>query len=46
MTDLTHPSDIKLEEVLIQGVTNLQPADECECRDVLIAVWDFGELNF
>jgi len=33
-----------LEEVLVQGLRNLQPADECECRDVLITVGDFVEL--
>jgi len=32
------------KEVLVQGVKNLQPADERECRDVLTAVRDFGEL--
>ena len=33
-----------LEEVLVQGVRNLQPTDECECRDILIAVEEFGKL--
>ena len=33
-----------LEEVLVQGARNLQLADECECRDVLIAVGYFGKL--
>ena len=30
--NLAHPSDIVLEEVLVQGVRNMQPADECESR--------------
>ena len=33
-----------LEEVLVQGVRTLQPADEHKYRDVLTAVGDFGEL--
>ena len=33
-----------LEEVLIQGVKNLQPADERECRDIFTAVGNLGEL--
>jgi len=33
-----------LEEVLVQGVRNLQPTDERECRDILTAVGDFGKL--
>jgi len=33
-----------VEKVLIQGLRNLQPAKECECRDVLTTVGDFGEL--
>jgi len=30
--------------MLIQGVRNLQPTNERECRDVLTVVGDFGEL--
>ena len=32
------------EEALVQEVRNLQPTDECEYRDVLIVVGDFGML--
>ena len=39
-----HPSDIVFEEVLVQEVRNLQPTDECEYRDVLTIVGDFGVL--
>ena len=42
--ELAHSSNIVLEEVLVKGVRNLQPVDECECRDILTAVGDFGEL--
>ena len=42
--DLAHLSDIALEEMLVQGVRNMQSADERECRDVLTAVRDFGKL--
>jgi len=34
-----------LEEVLIQGMRNLQSADERECRDLLTAIEDFDELD-
>jgi len=44
VTSLAHPNDIVLEEVLVQNVRNLQTADECECRHVITAVGDFGEL--
>jgi len=30
--------------MLIQGVRNLQPADECECRDIIVVVKNFGWL--
>ena len=33
-----------LEEVLVQEVRNLQPTDECECRDILTVVGDFDKL--
>ena len=42
--DLTHLGDVVLQEVLVQGVSDLQPADECECRYLLIIVRDFGQL--
>jgi len=31
-----------LQDMFVQGVRNLQPADECECRDVLTAIGDLG----
>ena len=30
--------------MFVQGVTDLQLADECECRDVLTTVVDLGQL--
>jgi len=30
--------------MFVHWVTGLQPADECECRDVLITVRDLGQL--
>ena len=33
-----------IEDVLVQGVRNLQVTDEHECRNVLTAVGDFDEL--
>ena len=33
-----------LDEVLVQGVRNLQPVDERESRDIVIAVRDLDEL--
>ena len=30
--------------MFIQGVRELQPADECECKDVLTAVEDLSQL--
>jgi len=35
-----------LEEVLVQGMRNLQPAYECECKDILTTVGDFAKLAF
>jgi len=32
------------EKVFVQGVRNLQSVDERECKDVLTAVEDVGEL--
>jgi len=31
--------------MLVQWVRNLQPADECEFRDIFIAVGHLGELT-
>ena len=33
-----------LEEILVQGVRNLQPADERESIDIFTAIRDLGEL--
>jgi len=33
-----------LQEVLVQRVGDLQPANECECRDILTIVMYFGQL--
>ena len=30
--------------MLVQGVRNLQHADECKCRDIFIAAVNFGQL--
>jgi len=30
--------------MLVQGVSNLQPADECECRVILTVVGNFDQL--
>jgi len=40
--NLVHPSDIVLQKLLVQGVNDLHPDDERECRDVLVAVGDPG----
>ena len=42
--NLTHLSDIMLQKVFVQGVRDLQPADEHDCGDVLITVEDLGQL--
>jgi len=41
--DFAHLGDV-LQELLVQGVSNLQPADECECGDLLTRVGDFSQL--
>ena len=41
--DLTHSCDIMLQQIFVQGVRNLQPADERECRYIFTAVGNFGE---
>ena len=33
-----------LQEGFVQGVSDLQPADECERRDLFTAIRDFGKL--
>lgn len=33
-----------LQWMLVQGVRNMQPADEYECRDILTAIRNFGRL--
>jgi len=38
--DLAHLDDV-VQEVLVQGVSDLQPVDECECRYFLTTVGDF-----
>ena len=42
--DFTHPSNVMLQQIFIQGVRNLHPTDECECKDILTAVGNFGQL--
>jgi len=42
--NLAHPGDIVLQEMFVQGVRNMQLADECECRDVLTAVGNLDQL--
>ena len=32
------------QKMFVQGMTNLQLADECECRDVLTTVGDLDQL--
>jgi len=41
--DFAHLGDV-LQEVLVQGVSDLQPTDECECEDLLSTVGDFNQL--
>jgi len=38
---LAHLSEIVLQEAFVQGVSNLQPTDECERRDLFTAIRDF-----
>ena len=39
-----HLGDVMLQEVLVQRVRDLQPADKCECCYLLTTVGDLGEL--
>jgi len=39
-----HLGDVMLQEMPVQGVSDLQPTDECECRDLLTTVGDFDQL--
>ena len=41
---LAHLGDIMLQEVLVEGVSNLQPTDECKSSNFLPIVRDFGQL--
>jgi len=34
-----------LEEMLVQWMRNIQPADERECRYVITTVGDFGDFG-
>ena len=40
---LAHLSEIVLQEAFVQGVSNLQPTDECERRDLFTAIRDFDK---
>ena len=40
--DVSPTSDIVLQDVLVQWVGDLQPTNECECKDTLAAVIYFG----
>ena len=42
--DLAHLGDVVLQEVFVQGVSDLQPTDECERRDLFTTIRDFGKL--
>jgi len=42
--NITHPSDIVLEEVFEHGVKNMSIVDERECIDVLTAIGDLDLL--
>ena len=35
---------LRFKRMIVQGLRDLQPADERECRDVLIAIGDHGQL--
>ena len=35
--DLAHLDNVMLQEVLVQGMSDLQLADECECRDLFFS---------
>ena len=42
--DFAYLGDSMLQEVFVQGMSNLQPTDKCECDNFLPIVGDFGEL--
>ena len=42
--NLAHPSDIVLKDVFVQGLRNLHPTNERECRNVHTAIGDLGHL--
>jgi len=42
--DLTHPHDVMLQQVFVLGVRDLQPTDECEYRDIILAIGNLGKL--
>ena len=42
--NLAHLGDVVLQEMLLQGVSNLQPANVCDGSNFLPTVGDFGEL--
>jgi len=42
--DLTHPSDIVFQQMLVQGMRNLQSVDEHECRYIFTAIRNFDNL--
>jgi len=42
--DLAHLGDVVLQEEFVQGVSDLQPTDECERRDLFTTIRDFGKL--
>ena len=41
---LAHFSDVVLQELLVEGVSNLQPTDKCEDDNFLPTIGDFGKL--
>ena len=43
--DLAHLGNVVLQEVFIQGLSNLQAADECENNDLFTAIRDFSKLT-
>ena len=43
--DLARLGDVMLQEVFVQGVSDLQSTDECERRDFFIIIRDFAKLG-
>ena len=41
---LNQLGDIVLQEVLVEGVSNLQPTDECKGGNFLLTAGDIGQL--